>query len=133
MRRQAEEARTKEMQNQIFLLEVSNKIREVSDAQNLFQVVPKMVGEHLNASRCFINEINLKDGTATIYHDYCNSHLPSLVGTVDLADYSQIAKADIMAGKTVVNCDTRNDHRTRVFYETSYGPDAIGAYIAVPL
>ena len=133
MRRQAEEARTKEMQTQIFLLEVSNKIREVSDAQSLFQVVPKMIGEHLNASRCFINEISLKDGIATIYYDYCSSNLPSLVGTVELANYSQVSRVDIMAGKTVVNCDTRNDQRTRDLYETSYGPDAIGAYIAVPL
>ncbi len=119
--------------NQIFFLEISNKIREVSDAQGLFQVVPRMVGEHLNASRCFINEINLRDATATIYYDYSNSHLPSLVGTVDLVNYSQIARADIMAGKTVVNCDTHHDPRTKDFYETSYGPDAIGAYIAVPL
>ncbi|HSE40637.1 MAG TPA: ATP-binding protein [Acidobacteriota bacterium] len=119
--------------NQFFLLELSNKIREISEARELFRVVPRMVGEHLQLSRCFINEIDLKHGTATIHYDYFTGNLPSLVGTVELANYSQITKADIMAGKTILNCDTRNDPRTSALYETSYGPDQIGAYIAVPL
>ncbi len=119
--------------NQLFMLKVTSNIREATDVNDLFQTVPQMIGEYLNVSRCFFNEIDHDSDTAAIHYDYFSRQLTSLVGTVKLSSYSQISRAEIERGKTIVNCDTRNDPRTAALFETAYGPDRIGAYIAVPL
>jgi PAS domain S-box-containing protein len=126
------EGRRHEM-NQIFLLKLSEKIREATNANELFQTVPELTSNYLKVSRCFFNEIDLEKGIATIEYDYHSPELSSLKGTVLLSSYSPVTKVSIMIGKTIVISDTQNDPRTAEQYETAYGPDNVGAYVAIPL
>lgn len=114
------------------LAEISEMTRHVETANGLLFAVSQAVGEHLRVRRCLFNEIDLDRDLETIHQDYCRE-AESVAGVHRVSDYSPIATAEMMAGKTVVNRDSQIDPRTAQFYEQSYAPNGERAYVAVPL
>jgi PAS domain S-box-containing protein len=115
-----------------FLADLAERIRLSDDADLLTFEVARAIGEHLKVRRCFLTEIDLARNTGLIRRDYCWD-VPSVAGTYRLSDYSPETQAQIEAGHTIVNHDSRADPRTAMRYETTYAPNGERAYLAVPL
>ncbi|HLO28527.1 MAG TPA: PAS domain S-box protein [Anaerolineales bacterium] len=123
----------KQAENRLTLLtEISEIIRKFEDPNELLFSVSKAVGEHLQARRCLFNEIDVENDRETVHRDYCRG-VESVAGTHKVSDYSSITTAEMIAGKTVVNTDSRTDPRTAQDYERVYVLNGERAYVAVPL
>lgn len=78
------------------------------------------------------NEIDLERDVETVHNDYCRG-VESVAGVHRISDYSSITSAEMVAGKTVVNRDSKTDARTATDYAKTYAPNGERAYVAVPL
>ncbi len=118
--------------NQKLLFEIAENIRQRNDIVGLLSAVADAVGGHFKVSRCLFNEIDLENDLETVYYDYCRG-VGSVTGVHRITDYSEITSAEMRAGKTVVNSDSKIDPRTAALYEQTYLPAEERSYIAVPL
>ncbi len=115
-----------------FLFEITEKIRRSENAEDLLFDVAVAVGEHLQARRCLFNEIDIENDRETVHRDFCRE-VESVAGVHRISAYSSSTSAEIAAGKTVVNRDSKTDLRTAALYEKTYEPVGERAYVAVPL
>jgi PAS domain S-box-containing protein len=114
------------------LAQISELTKTFDDPDELLFAVSQAVGEHLQVRRCLFNEIDLERDRETIHRDYCRG-VESVAGVHRISDYSSITSADMTAGKTVVNSDSKTDARTAGDYAKVYELNGERAYIAVPL
>ncbi len=114
------------------LSEISEMTRTFDSADELLFEVSKILGEHLQVRRCLFNEIDLENDIETVHRDYCRG-VESVAGQHRISDYSSTASAEMQAGKTVVNYDSKTDARTAGDYAKIYEPNGERAYITVPL
>jgi PAS domain S-box-containing protein len=114
------------------LAEISEMTRVFEDANEFLFAVSKAVGEHLRVRRCLFNEIDLERDLETVHKDYCRG-VESVAGAHRISDYSSITSAEMMAGRTVVNRDSKIDSRTAADYAKTYAPNGERAYVAVPM
>jgi PAS domain S-box-containing protein len=123
----------KQAENRLALLaEISDLTRTLEKPEELLFAVSQAVGEHLEIKRCLFNEIDLENDREIVHRDYCRG-VPSVAGIHRISDYSSVTSADMIAGKTVVNCDSKIDERTAGDYAKIYEPNGERAYITVPL
>jgi len=115
-----------------FLFEIAEKIRRSENAEDLLFAIAAAVGEHLQVRRCLFNEIDIENDRETVHRDYCRG-VESVAGVHRISAYSSTTSAEIQAGKTVVNRDSKTDSRTAALYEQTYAPVGERAYVAVPL
>ncbi len=111
---------------------ISELTRSTEDANELLFAVAQKVGEHLQVRRCLFNEIDLENDRETVHRDYCRG-AESVAGWHRISDYSAITSAEMTAGKTVVNNDSKIDARTANDYARIYEPNGERAYLTVPL
>ncbi|MDQ3131216.1 MAG: PAS domain S-box protein, partial [Acidobacteriota bacterium] len=118
--------------DQKFLFEIAEKIRCAKKVEDLLFALAAAVGEHLQVRRCLFNEIDIENDRETVHRDYCRG-VESVAGVHRISAYSSTTSAEIQAGKTVVNRDSKTDLRTAALYEQTYAPVGERAYVAVPL
>ncbi|MFL6213138.1 MAG: ATP-binding protein [Blastocatellia bacterium] len=116
----------------ILLADLSELARKANHTDELLFAIARTIGEHLQVRRCLFNEIDLAHDRETVHRDYCRG-VESVAGIHSISDYSSVTTADMMAGETVVNRDSRTDPRTAALYEQTYALNGERAYIAVPL
>ena len=114
------------------IFRVSELIRTIDNASELSYAVACTVGTHLNVRRCLFNETDIERDLEIVHRDYCDG-AASVAGEHRISDYSGVTSADMQAGKTVVNFDSKTDPRTADGYTRSYEPTGERAYVAVPL
>jgi PAS domain S-box-containing protein len=114
------------------LAEISELIRKLEEPNGLLYAISEAVGKHLRVRRCLFNEIDFENDREIVYRDYCDG-LASVAGVHKISDYSAVTTAEVAAGNTVVNFDSKVDERTAQDYESTYGPNGERAYIAVPM
>ncbi len=114
------------------LVRVSELAREFEDPDELMYAVAQAVGEHFQARRTLFNEVDLENNLEIIHRDYCIG-VESVAGEHPITDYSSVTTAEMIAGKTVVNRDSKVDPRTAADYERSYVEHGERAYVTVPL
>src|SRR5689334_5758079 len=114
------------------LADLSELTRKADNTDELLFTISKTIGEHLQVRRCLFNEIDLAHDRETVHRDYCRG-VESVAGIHPISDYSPVTTADMMAGETVVNRDSRTDPRTAALYDQTYALVGERAYIAVPL
>ncbi len=123
----------KQAENRLALLaDISEMLRNFDDPYELMYKIAESVGEHLHVKRALFNEIDLEHNREIVHRDYHNG-LDSVAGVHKVSDYSSITSAEVMAGKTVVNSDSKTDPRTAQDYERTYAISGERAYIVVPL
>jgi len=123
----------KRTENRLTLIsEISELARAFDDPNEFLYAVSKAVGEHLQVKRCLFNEIDIERDLETVHRDYC-SGVESVAGEHRISDYSSITSADMIAGTTVVNNNSKIDPRTADDYAKVYEPNSERAYVAVPL
>jgi len=114
------------------LSEISELVRTFEEPGELLFSVSKAVGEHLQVRRCLFNEIDLENDFEIVHRDYCRG-VESVAGIHKISDYSSVTSAEMEAGKTVVNYDSKVDPRTAPDYERSYVANGERSYVTVPL
>jgi PAS domain S-box-containing protein len=114
------------------LTKVSDLARRLEDPVELMASVADVVGSHFQARRCLFNEIEPEHDREIVHRDY-HDGVESVAGIHKLTDYSNITTSEMIAGKTVVNYDSKIDPRTASDYERSYVPNGERAYVAIPL
>lgn len=117
---------------QQLLVELSETIRRIEEPDELLFAVVQTIGEHLQVRRCLFVEIDTGRDWAVIRREYCQD-VPPVPSEYKVSDYSAEARAEMEAGRTVVNHDAQSDPRTAAIYEKTYQPYGERAYIAVPL
>jgi len=116
----------------VLISEISELVRRLEDPGQLLFAVSEAVGDHFQARRCLFNEIDIEKDIEIVHRDYCRG-VESVAGVHKISDYSSITSAEMAAGKTVVNHDSKVDPRTAPDYERSYVPNGERAYVTVPL
>lgn len=119
--------------NARLLLRVGELIRESDEPDEIFEGVARLVGERLAAARCVFNEIDLEKDEVRVRAEYASDGKPFYPVTVSAAGYSAITRSELEKGGTVVVADAQTDERTAAWFEKSYKPEGIGAYIACSL
>lgn len=114
------------------LSEISELVRRSEEPNELLFAVSEAVGDHFQARRCLFNEIDVEHDVEIVHRDYCRG-VESVAGVHKISDYSSITSAEMEAGKTVVNHDSKIDPRTAPDYERSYVAHGERAYVTVPL
>jgi PAS domain S-box-containing protein len=114
------------------LTTVSELARDLEDPEELMFAVSRVVGEHFQVRRALFNEIDLEHDREIVHRDYCRG-VESVAGTHRISAYSNITTAEMMAGKTVINQDSKIDPRTAADYERSYVRYGERAYVTIPL
>ena len=123
----------KRAQNREGLLnELGERMRSTPDPQEVLWAAVQVVGEHLQVSRCYYTDTDIDTDTVIIHRDYCRG-VASWAGTYRLSSFGAGVQAELNVGRTVAIADTQTDPRTASFYEATYAPTAIRAYLAVPL
>jgi PAS domain S-box-containing protein len=117
---------------QQLLAELGEAMRRIEEPDELLFTILQTVGEHLQVRRCLFIEINTTHDEATVRQEYCRG-VPAVATKYRVSDYSPETRADMEAGRTVVNSDAQVDPRTAAIYDTTYRPYGERAYIAVPL
>ena len=115
-----------------FMAALSERIRLTRDSDVLLYDVAREVGEFLDARRSFFIEIDEPNDRGIVHRDYGRG-VESVAGEYRLSAYSATTRAEIAAGRTIVNNDSREDPRTAESYDPTYGPRGERAYVAVPL
>ena len=116
----------------VLLSEISELVRRSEDPNELLYAVSEAVGDHFQARRCLFNEIDVENDIEVVHRDYCQG-VESVAGIHKISDYSSVTSAEMEAGKTVVNHDSKLDPRTAPDYERSYAEHGERAYVTVPL
>ncbi|HET9906940.1 MAG TPA: PAS domain S-box protein, partial [Anaerolineales bacterium] len=114
------------------LADVSELTRQIEDPVELMYAVAKAVGQHLQVKRCLFNETDVERDLEIVHKDF-HDGVESVAGEHRISDYSSVTSAEMMAGKTVVNHDSKVDPRTEQDYERTYELSGERAYVAVPL
>lgn len=116
----------------VLVAEINQLTRQFESPASLLYVVSKVLGEYFRVRRCLFNEIFLEDDLEIVHRDYCHD-VESVAGRHKISDYSTVTTAEMTAGKTVVNRDSKSDPRTAEIYDQIYAKNGERAYVAVPL
>lgn len=129
--RLAEEALRKSEQRFQFLNDLGDQTRELSEPKLIMATVARLLGQHLQVSRCAYADVEADSERFTIQQDYTDG-CPSTAGDYHLSLFGPRAVTDLLAGRTLVirdvDAELRPDEGAEMF-------NAIGikAIITCPL
>jgi len=125
--------RKRRERNDAYLFKLGDLIRMETESDRLLDRVTDSLGRHMEAERCFLSSVDLDQRTSTILASYQVDTLDPLVQTASFDDYSPANLESAIAGNTIVISDTKTDERTSEKYSSTYSPESLRSYIAVPL
>jgi PAS domain S-box-containing protein len=107
--RQLEEARA----SQAFQLELADRIRQLSNPDDVTAAACELLGRKLDVSRVLYAEVDDAAGTLFIRRDWTSAGFASLAGqTKTMDDFGPDMIAALRAGQVVINDDVAHDRRT---------------------
>lgn len=101
-----------EERRQAFRLALTERLRELEDAQDILDAATELLGRHLDVAQVGFGEIDGTGEHVTIHRDWSDGPLPSVVGTWRLEDFGPALVGDMKAGLTAAVSDLREDART---------------------
>jgi PAS domain S-box-containing protein len=118
-------------QRDAFLVRLDDAVRPLTDPQEIMQTTAKILGEHMEVSRCAYADVEEDEDTCNLNGDYTNG-VPSIVGRFSFRAFGEDAAAAMRAGEPFVVENTETDPRTRDTLE-AYRAIQIGSVLCVPL
>ncbi len=131
-RRATEDLRRVAARDLRFLVDIGERIRLATDADELLFDVARTAGQYVDVRRAMFIDIDPANDLGFIARDWVHD-AESVAGEYRLSDYSAESRAEIEAGTAIVNHDASTDPRTAADYDRTYGPRGERAYVAVPL
>ncbi|MBA3479279.1 MAG: GAF domain-containing protein, partial [Lautropia sp.] len=115
-----------------FLAQVAQATEPLTDAAVIMQVTARLLGEHLQASRCAYAEVEADEDRFLITGDY-NHGVASIVGRFAFSDFGEAVLFLMRTNKPYIVDDVDADPRTAHMDKTAYRITSIQAVICVPL
>lgn len=120
-------------QRQAFQLAMADRIRPLSDAEEVVAVASELIGTHLGVVRVVYTEADDSGETLRIRRDWTNGVLPSMAGMVlHLDDFGPLIGEAVRTGNDLVIADVNTDERTAA-YANAYAANGVRAVVAIPL
>ena len=107
-----------------FLLELSDRLRALSDPRAIIDKAQEALGRHLNANRVGYGEVEETARYFTTERNWTDGTVPSREGTHDLAGFGPDVLAALRAGVPLLIQDAAVDPRTN-------SPEALAAFDAI--
>ena len=118
---------------QSFQLALADRLRPLSDPDDVTAAASELLGKHLKASRVYFVEVNDMHGTFIIRQDWTANGVPSITGEVRrLDDFGPEMIAQLRAGNAVLVEDVVKDNRTAA-HADSYAKINTAAHATLPL
>lgn len=92
-----------------FLDMLGQQARQLDDSRDVLAMTTRLLGEHLNASRCAYAYVAGEGDHVTVEHDWTPTGAPSSAGAYRLEAFGSRLAADMRAGRTVVIHDVLAD------------------------
>ena len=124
-------ARKEAEARRLALVELSDRVRDARDPDDLAYAAVEVLGRTLNVSRAGYGMIDIVADTIDIKRDWQAPGIGTLAGVWQLRDYGSHID-DLKRGREVVIADTRQDPRTAPFAGALAGLD-IQAVVNVPV
>jgi PAS domain S-box-containing protein len=110
-RKRAETAQRISAERKTALLELGDRLRELTNPSDLAFATAEILGKTLEVSRCGYGTIDLAAETITIERDWNAPGIKSLAGVLHFRDYGSYIE-DLKRGETVIFADAEKDPRT---------------------
>ena len=107
-----------------FLLDVSDRLRSISDPRAVIAAAQEALGLHLDANRVGYGEVEESARYFTTDRNWTDGSVPSREGTHDLAGFGPDVLAALRSGTPLVIQDAANDPRTN-------SPESLAAFDAI--
>jgi len=114
-----------------FFLALSEATRGAAGPQAVKAQITRLLGQHLNASRCVFSELH-PDGSVWVEHGYVDG-VAQLEGDHHIQDYGAHLWSELQGGRAVVVNDLQSDPHYTAEQRAAYQTLAIAADLAVPL
>jgi PAS domain S-box-containing protein len=115
----------------VALLDLGDRLRDLSDPAEIELAAASMIGETLHASRVGYGVLDGQTDTVIVEQNWTASGVESLVGRVPLRDYGSFIE-ELKLGKLTVIRDARTDPSTAVASDKFAEKSAL-AFVNVPL
>jgi PAS domain S-box-containing protein len=132
LRRQAEEALRRSGQQHAFLLQLSDRLRPLTDAAEVQYQASVALGQFLGASRVGYAEDQGDDAHIVVLRNYTGSGVASIEGRYHYHDYGSEVRA-FKEGRTVVRPDIAHDPTLTDDEKAAHAALQLGATANVPL
>jgi PAS domain S-box-containing protein len=116
-----------------FQLEVSDRLRRLSDAREIKRVSAELLGRQLNAARVGYGEIDESGATGAIEQDWTNGAVPSLSGRHRVDDFGPALIDELRAGRVVRLTDAFADPLVDEAHAATYRAIGARSGITIPL
>ncbi|EAZ92590.1 ATP-binding protein [Crocosphaera chwakensis] len=131
-RKRAEATLEANAKRQEFLLELSDTLRPLVDAEAISYQAACILGQHLKANRVGYAEADDNDETIVVTHNYTDGVL-GIEGRYHYDDYGSELLREFKAGRTVVRGDIANDPSLTDKEKAAHAVLQLGATVNVPL
>jgi len=133
LRRQAEEALKRSEQQHAFLLQLSDRLRPLTDAADMQYQAACALGEYLGASRVGYAEDQADDAHIVVTRNYTLPGVPGIEGRYQYHDYGSELLRAFREGRTVVRPDIAHDPTLSDEEKAAHAALQLGATVNVPL
>jgi PAS domain S-box-containing protein len=129
----AETAEREHAARQAFQLQLADRIRPLSDPDEVTAAASELLGKFLNAERVFYGEVNECGEFLDLKLDWTDGALPSMAGMrLALNDFGPKIVDAVRAGKMSV-VDDVTTHADSAPYAGAYLANGVRSFIAIPL
>lgn len=119
-------------QRKAFLLEMSDRIRQLTDPIAIQYEAARLLGEYLGANRVGYAQTQDDDELVAVTQHYTHE-VPDIQGTYRYKDYGTQLLKDMQQGKTVVRPDIAGDHNLSPAVKKAHAVLQLGATVNMPL
>ena len=131
-RHQENEERVRIEQRQMFLLQLSDALRPLSDELEIQTTAARQLGAFLGADRVFYAVVD-QQGMIAIDTDYCSDKTASIVGRYHLDDFGKASGDALHVGHALVIADSQGSTELTHRAMQAYDALSVAALIDVPV
>ncbi|MDO1560445.1 PAS domain-containing protein [Brevundimonas sp. 2R-24] len=130
--REAERVLRDEQSRKDFLIGLSDRLREVSDPDDLMRVAAEAVGAHLEADRAGFGEVDEAEERLSIRNAWARDGAADLTGLWTMRDFGPRLLADLKRGRPFAIADVCRDARTKS-HADAYERIGVRGFLGAPL
>lgn len=131
-RHKVQKALRESEERQAFLLKLSDALRPLSDSGMIVAQATRILGEHLQADRTFIAEIEPDGVNLQVHEEHLRSGAPSVLGKHNFDQFGTFVSRELVKGNILAVGDILDISLTAA-ERAHYATIGIAAYLLVPL
>ena len=132
-RKKAEVLLRESEERQAFLLRLSDALRPLNDEGEIERTATRLLGEHLQADRCFLSPVYDDGSGMCVREEYLRSGASSVLGDYTFAQFGDFVGPELHAGHILAVEDVGVLDGLSGDARESYVTVGIGAYLLIPL